>query len=1475
MPRLSYKLAFIRTLVLISALLAGIQCAAAGSGDDDDSSDLLVFAALAPNPLPLPAGSPADFTMQINDQPGQEDFAFQTETTKQLTVVFKKGASALENTFLRFRELQGGTPGAVLFQATADAKGIISGNFTVNMTVTAVEMEFAADGRVHTVPVDLSNLLTIDREIVLREIETRRDSPQANATALLSLPDADGDGVPDAADHFPDDPTRATGLFFPAHGRYTIAYEDLFPIKGDADFNDYVIQARNSEELNAAGEVVRIHGSYRHVARAAGYKHILKLTLPGVTDASYTLKHYAADGTLLSTTSETVENFSDIAISDRSDRTISQTNAHRGQQFAPGDLFEIEITPDQPIRKSDLGGAPYDLYVYVQNTRREVHFPGLFQDGSGADLYLDEDGFPWALLVPVDWRWMYERQNIHPAYEFFDDWYESAGRIHRDWYNFPNPEFVFENVTTYFSPAPGFQPPPGFPADDFVIEASMLPLPNRFGGLYAPVGSIYDIRPAAGGSITFPGEAARIQYSYDQAALADAGFVEDFAVFYFDENTDAWVALENVEVDVDAATVTAYTDHLTPFVLTALPVPASGEQSPAGPACIEDDLSNPLGGSGGAVFSTVDLGFKYYKDRNYTIEDPIMSPTNAATFAALGFEQALGVSTCNGSGFCGPAANHKFETGNNYITFTAHTDIDVYVMYDNRGGGAGDASWLLTPDWTDTGFQIETTDPGAAFYRVYRRSYNTGDPVALHGNRQGSSAAVQTNYWAVIKPQGDLSNSGAQALCVATPDTGAPGLVTNLQAAPGAGEVILTWQNPPDADFAGVVVRRSNTLPAPTKVNEGVEPVPGTVINGQSYRDESVVAGTYYYTVFALDENNNYQQPGQSLSATTSADTDGDGLSDLYESTRNYSVIFPGSPLPNSTCITAPCASGDPRDSDGDGVQDGLEVANGTDPTNPDNARPTITDFSLTSASPTSNPNVSFTLAANDDTAVTGYLITLTDGQPLAGHSGWQPIAPTGYTLPAAGSFSLYIWAKDLAGNVSAAYPPINVDLAAAAAAWQAIETVGGSSPNAFMTQGAIADNGDAVIVWGQRNSANQQVLFKSERRGGAWLDPANIDDSYSLPGVVGTLPKVAINSSGDTVIASHQITNVGTRLYLSENRGGVWTHPAGVNDFINPNQIVFAEATQVEMANNGDAIIVWSQRGPGVYAHFYKSEYRGGVWTHPADINDFFSFNGPSSGGEAKVAMANNGDTIILWGHRDGVSGTPFRLYKSEYRGGVWTHPADVNDFVSIPVNTSTPEWDVAMSDNGDAVIVWTQNDIVERNLNRLYMAEYRAGTWIYPLSLANYINPNVPGNSQMSTANRVKVAMDDTGGATIAWMQSAIFRERHIFFSEYRGGAWTHPADQNDFISPIGFPHGEINLAMGGNGDAVIVWNNNAQPSWRVFRSENRGGIWTHPVDENDSINGPFPDILQPFVEMNASGESIAFGRISLGGIFRQIYE
>ena len=84
-----------------------------------------------------------------------------------------------------------------------------------------------------------------------------------------------------------------------------------------------------------------------------------------------------------------------------------------------------------------------------------------------------------------------------------------------------------------------------------------------------------------------------------------------------------------------------------------------------------------------------------------------------------------------------------------------------------------------------------------------------------------------------------------------------------------------------------------------------------------------------------------------------------------------------------------------------------------------DTSAPAVTGFTVpTTSSSLSVPITLFT--ASDNVGVIGYLVNESSTKPSATASGWASTAPSYYAFTTAGSKTLYAWAKDAAGNISA-----------------------------------------------------------------------------------------------------------------------------------------------------------------------------------------------------------------------------------------------------------------------------------------------------------------------------------------------------------------------------------------------------------------------------------------------------------------------
>jgi LruC domain-containing protein len=125
---------------------------------------------------------------------------------------------------------------------------------------------------------------------------------------------------------------------------------------------------------------------------------------------------------------------------------VSGENSHSSE-----DTLRVTVTFNQSLRKAELGFAPYNPFLIInQDRRREIHLmnqpPTDLVDrslfGSANDhtnpsagrFYTSEQGLNWALHTPISIDHTKERVDFTNGYKKFAAWARSGGFEYADWY---------------------------------------------------------------------------------------------------------------------------------------------------------------------------------------------------------------------------------------------------------------------------------------------------------------------------------------------------------------------------------------------------------------------------------------------------------------------------------------------------------------------------------------------------------------------------------------------------------------------------------------------------------------------------------------------------------------------------------------------------------------------------------------------------------------------------------------------------------------------------------------------------------------------------------------------------------------------------------------------------------------------------------------------------------------------------------
>lgn len=255
-------------------------------------------------------------------------------------------------------------------------------------------------------------------------------------------PDADGDKIPDDQDDYPNDPNKAFNNYQPFQGAFTsVAFEDLWPSKGDYDFNDLVVNGNYNHITNAQNAVVEM--DYKifvdHIGATFHNGFGLQFPFPPSDVSSITGQNYTTG--LISNAGNGTE--------------IGQTNAvamvFDDAQANLFDTLHVIINLNTPYNFSALNQAGLDPFIFADGVRsHEIHLPNkvptdkmnmaLFGTKEDASIpnqgvyYKSSSNEPWVIAISHDYVSPVERVNINNAYLKFTDWVNSNGLEHKDWY---------------------------------------------------------------------------------------------------------------------------------------------------------------------------------------------------------------------------------------------------------------------------------------------------------------------------------------------------------------------------------------------------------------------------------------------------------------------------------------------------------------------------------------------------------------------------------------------------------------------------------------------------------------------------------------------------------------------------------------------------------------------------------------------------------------------------------------------------------------------------------------------------------------------------------------------------------------------------------------------------------------------------------------------------------------------------------
>ena len=238
---------------------------------------------------------------------------------------------------------------------------------------------------------------------------------------------------------------------------YTYCFEDNWPWLGDYDMNDVVIVSRIDRMMSKDGgkvSALTINWELRAAGTTydiAGAVQMDKVQTSDVANVESSHKGFGS-GMFASQGLDADSPYAVIPFFNKTEELLSASNTWKGHPAAATRKHITTVTFSQPVDIASVLDSEMNFFITPKQRTSEIHMPGYAPTASGiigkgsflpSDPYkffvtegdqLKNNYMMWALVIPGEFRYPAETNDIRGVYEYFMTWASSNGTEHTEWY---------------------------------------------------------------------------------------------------------------------------------------------------------------------------------------------------------------------------------------------------------------------------------------------------------------------------------------------------------------------------------------------------------------------------------------------------------------------------------------------------------------------------------------------------------------------------------------------------------------------------------------------------------------------------------------------------------------------------------------------------------------------------------------------------------------------------------------------------------------------------------------------------------------------------------------------------------------------------------------------------------------------------------------------------------------------------------
>jgi LruC domain-containing protein len=243
--------------------------------------------------------------------------------------------------------------------------------------------------------------------------------------------------------------------YFPANGYGTLAFEDLWPSKGDYDFNDMVIDYQFKINTDDNNFIQSVDGTFIIKAFGASFENGFGFVLDeSINQNDIIVTGYELTENFIDLNSNGLENSQSkptIIVFDNAFNQMQHpgmgigVNTEKSALYVTPDTIRLNIMFNNNYTIEQLNISEFNPFIFVNKERSvEIHLPnyeptdlanleliGTYDDNEN---YKTVNNLPWAIHIYNEFNYPIEKQEITGSHLKFFEWAETEGELYPDWY---------------------------------------------------------------------------------------------------------------------------------------------------------------------------------------------------------------------------------------------------------------------------------------------------------------------------------------------------------------------------------------------------------------------------------------------------------------------------------------------------------------------------------------------------------------------------------------------------------------------------------------------------------------------------------------------------------------------------------------------------------------------------------------------------------------------------------------------------------------------------------------------------------------------------------------------------------------------------------------------------------------------------------------------------------------------------------